>query len=126
MGWHSVDGQLGALDAGHDRRLAVDAAAERYMALLRKTHRHFVEPVPAAVDVETIRQLVKRLVVAGKLDLSDLTCHCTPSRTKKRSASTTLIVGVGDRPGPSDRSSRRSMIPATNAADLAAMLASRC
>src|SRR5215212_8500964 len=52
--------------------------------------------------------------------------HCTPSRTKKRSASTTSMVGRGGRPVPYRRSSIRSMIPATNAAALDAMLASRC
>ena len=52
--------------------------------------------------------------------------HCTPSRTKNRSVSTTLIVGMGGRPVPSGRSSIRSMIPATNAAALDAMLASPC
>ena len=54
-----------------------DTAAERYMVLLGKTYRHFVEPDqpehdPAA-DLETVRQLVQRLVAAGELDLSDLT-----------------------------------------------------
>src|SRR5215208_4609043 len=52
--------------------------------------------------------------------------HCTPSRTKKRSVSTTSMVGRGGRPVPYRRSSIRSMIPATNAAALDAMLASRC
>jgi hypothetical protein len=52
--------------------------------------------------------------------------HCTPSRTKHRSVSTTLMVGMGGRPGPNGRFSIRSMIPATNAAALDPMLASRC
>src|SRR3954454_4645259 len=52
--------------------------------------------------------------------------HCTPSRTKKRSVSTTLIVGIGGRPVLSGRSSIRSMIPATNAVAFDAMPASRC
>src|SRR3954451_8404981 len=52
--------------------------------------------------------------------------HCTPSRRKNRSASTTLIVGTGGRPVPDGRSSIRSMIPATNAVALDAMLASPC
>src|SRR4051794_4995748 len=52
--------------------------------------------------------------------------HCTPSRTKNRSVSTTLMVGLGGRPVPSGRSSIWSMIPATNAAALDAMSASRC
>ena len=62
-----------------------DTAAERYMVLLGKTYRHFVEPDqpehdPAA-DLETVRQLVKRLVAAGELDLSDLTrpSHSRPT-----------------------------------------------
>jgi len=62
-----------------------DTAAERYMVLLGKTYRHFVEPNqpehdPAA-DLETVRQLVKRLVAAGELDLSDLTrpSHSRPT-----------------------------------------------
>ena len=53
-----------------------DGATERYMVLLGKTYRHFVKPdepdAEAAPDVETIRRLVKRLVAAGELDLSDL------------------------------------------------------
>src|SRR3954454_19554596 len=52
--------------------------------------------------------------------------HCTPSRTKNRNASTTLIVGMGGRPVPSGRFSIWSMIPATNAAALDPMSASRC
>src|SRR4051794_21177618 len=52
--------------------------------------------------------------------------HCTPSRTKKRSVSTTLIVGVGGRPVLSGRPSTRSMIPATNAVALDAMCPSLC
>ena len=52
--------------------------------------------------------------------------HCMPSRTKNRSAATTLIVGTGGRPVPDGRSSIRSMIPATNAVALDAMLASPC
>ncbi len=52
--------------------------------------------------------------------------HCTPSRTKKRSVSTTSIVGKGGRPVPYRRSSIRSMISATNAAALDTMLASLC
>src|SRR3954466_6231081 len=52
--------------------------------------------------------------------------HCTPSRTKKRSVSTTLIVGIGGRPVLSGRPSIRSMIPATNAVAFDAMPASRC
>ena len=52
--------------------------------------------------------------------------HCTPSRTKKRSVSTTLIVGMGGRPVVSGRPSIRSMIPATNAVAFDAMPASRC
>src|SRR3954454_17188442 len=52
--------------------------------------------------------------------------HRTPSRRKNRSASTTLIVGTGGRPVLSGRPSIRSMIPATNAVALDAMLASPC
>src|SRR4051794_38570105 len=52
--------------------------------------------------------------------------HCTPSRTKNRSVSTTSTVGSGGRPVRYGRSSIRSMIPATNAAALDAMLASPC
>jgi hypothetical protein len=51
--------------------------------------------------------------------------HRTPSRTKKRSVSTTSTVGWGGRPVPYGRSSIRSMIPATSSAALDAMLASR-
>src|SRR3712207_1392315 len=50
--------------------------------------------------------------------------HWTPSRTKYRSVSTTLMVGTGGRPVLSGRFSTRSMIPATNAAALGPMLAS--
>src|SRR4051794_31816741 len=52
--------------------------------------------------------------------------HCTPSRTKKRSVSTTSMVGRGGRPVRYGRPSIRSMIPATNAAAPDAMLASPC
>src|SRR4051812_12135231 len=52
--------------------------------------------------------------------------HCTPSRTKNRNVSTILMVGMGGRPVPSGRFSIWSMIPATNAAALDAMSASRC
>jgi hypothetical protein len=52
--------------------------------------------------------------------------HCTPSRAKNLSASTTLMVGRGGRPVPKGRSSIRSTIPATNSAALDPMLASPC
>src|SRR5689334_16113299 len=52
--------------------------------------------------------------------------HCTPSRTKKRSVSTTSMVGRGGRPVRYGRRSIRSMIPATSSAALVAMLASPC
>src|SRR3954454_7788848 len=52
--------------------------------------------------------------------------HCTPSRRKNRSASTTLIVVTRGLPVADGRSSIRSMIPATNAVALDAMLASPC
>ena len=50
----------------------------------------------------------------------------TPSRTKNRSASTTLSVGNGGRPVPGGRPSSRSMTAATNAAAFGPMPASPC
>src|SRR6478672_8168024 len=52
--------------------------------------------------------------------------HCTPSRTKNRSASTTLSVGNGGRPVPGGLPSSRSMTAATNAAAFGPMRASPC
>jgi hypothetical protein len=52
--------------------------------------------------------------------------HGTPSRTKNRSAATTLTVGMGGRPVPKGRPSIPLMMVATDSATLGARLASRC
>ena len=50
----------------------------------------------------------------------------TPSRTKNRSVSTILMVGMGGRPVPSGWPSIGQIIPATNAAAFGPMSASQC
>src|SRR3954454_2354210 len=52
--------------------------------------------------------------------------HCTPSRTKNRKVSTTLIVGRGGRPVPYGRPSIRSIVSASQSTAPDVMLASRC